>query len=355
MPSRFLPMNGNGMINICNNTIIMKRYLIYLAVAALSLAESCTRDHTVDSVSDSGSRTEVDALFSLRLPANYSSNIASADENLVRNAYILSFRADEGTPDGSEPFDYMSLAYKITDASDTRYKNLVVKLLQKEYPQVFVIITNAKKTVDDLGLAEGSMTKDEVLEALEFSNKEPWHSEMGSNFIPLPMWGETGRETVNTATKTIGTVFLTRMVARLDVVLDAAVDGDKFEITSLHLYNHLTNGRIAPSRASSHWYQTDWRALQPTLPTVDYQKVKGPHAVNTVYAADGTARVPVVYAFESPRPGDGSASDATCLVVGGVVMTVRRRRVSTGWIFRRRTIPAILRDTATFYAITYTG
>ncbi|MCD7969577.1 MAG: hypothetical protein LUF87_04405 [Alistipes sp.] len=292
------------------------RFLLFFLSILLFSAAGCTRDNTtVDTVPDS--RSETNVTFSIRVPASYSDGTATVDENLIKSAYVLSFRADDSIADGDEPYDYSALAYSITDGTSSRYKTISVTLLKKDYPQRLVLITNAKRSVDELNLTAGDYTKDQVLEMLEFSKDDVWHSE-ATEFTPIPMWGESERVTIDDNTSTVNTIVLIRMVSRLDVQKDDAVTDELFTVTSVHLYNHLTAGRIAPNRESTHWDDSEYKALLPTMPTGGNGKVKGPLAASTVTASDGTAVIPTLYAFETETPSDGTAANATCIVIGGI-------------------------------------
>ncbi|MCD8072790.1 MAG: FimB/Mfa2 family fimbrial subunit, partial [Alistipes sp.] len=191
-----------------------------------------------------------------------------------------------------------------------------VTLLKKDHPQKLVLVANAKPAVEALDLIAGGKTKTQVLEMLEFGRTGQWHSEM-TDFIPIPMWGETDDAiTITDDTNRIGTVILTRMVSRIDVIKESNIDDDLFKINSVHIYNRLTNGRVAPSRASTHWDESEYKAILPTMPSADNHKVRGPLAVGAV-ASGSTMVLPTMYAFESEAPSDGAAADATCLVIGG--------------------------------------
>ncbi|MCC8035057.1 MAG: BACON domain-containing protein [Rikenellaceae bacterium] len=295
---------------------MLQRLTILAAVILSWTAVSCTSDVKTETGGPDIGTEEAAVTFALQMPAVYSSETATVDENLVKTLYVLSFKSGDGVADGAEVFDYSSLAYSVTDGTDTRYKTVGVTLLKKDYPQKLVLIANAKQAVEVLNLQSGAKTRDEVLQMLEFGRTGDWHSQM-SEFIPIPMWGEAEDAlTITDNTNRIGTIILTRMISRLDVVKESTIDDDLFTLNSVHLYNRLTNGRVAPNRASTHWDDTEYKAILPTMPSADSHKVKGPLAVDAVQY--GTTMVmPTVYAFEAEAPDDGAAANATCLVIGG--------------------------------------
>ncbi|MCD8072791.1 MAG: hypothetical protein LUE10_06430, partial [Alistipes sp.] len=74
---------------------------------------SCTSDVKTEAGGPDITTEQATVTFALQMPAVYSSETATVDENLVKTLYVLSFKGGDGIADGSEVFDYSALAYSV--------------------------------------------------------------------------------------------------------------------------------------------------------------------------------------------------------------------------------------------------
>jgi hypothetical protein len=141
------------------------------------------------------------------------------------------------------------------------------------------------------------------------------------------MWGESTAETITSSTKTISsTIYLMRMIARIDVKLDTSVSGltSRFKMSSVSLYNTLLGGNIVPDAAKVVTEQrsgaTYLRVNAVTVPPEQTRQL-GP-IFYTDFSAPGTtdvAMIGAIYTFEIAN--STTDAQATCLVVGGLYGT----------------------------------
>lgn len=268
--------------------------------------------------------TDATVTFSLQLPGAKSPAtraLTDADENDVREIDVLVFEPDGGR------FVYRAGASGSQISSpgaDSRTKTFTVTLRQGRFD--LAIVANARATI--LGADIYNFDKTAALARLteEMPDDGKWISETSaSDYRPLPMWGDVGNVTVDEQTDLTGDnrVRLTRMAARVDVMVTG--EANNFKLVSVDLYNYNTRGSIAPDPA--FWDTTDPaspRASVPSVPSLS-QRVFGPvrYDEGEIDAA-GNRTEREIYIFESENHTDAAhrkekvLEDRTCLVVGGV-------------------------------------
>lgn len=296
-----------------------------LVVVLLLSSSGCTFDFD-----EFTSQTDGDALvtFSIQLPDAKSPAtraLDDADEDEVAAIDVLVFKPSGGNYAYSVRCNSSDIN---TDPGDSRKKTFTVKLQQGNFD--LVIVANARSILTGTSLK--GMTKYAVLSALttQMPTGSKWITDKSSaDYTAILMWGDIGDRTINASTDLTGgnAIPLTRMVAKVDVKVDDAVNN--FTLTSVHVFNYNTHGAVVP--ANSAWDASSKIAIAPTVPSastltkgpLDYNNDSGKTEINTVTnSCEGE-----IYLFESENhTGTGHTSgksllDRTCIVVGGVYDT----------------------------------
>ena len=255
--------------------------------------------------------------------------ISATEENIIQTVSVLAFKIDGA----NETFDYaVTASLDPANVAGSATQTFVASLQVQSYQQRFVVVTNASSLVGaQAGNSAKGTAKATVLANLQYdyaSNQDRWAANASYNYGPMPMWGESAAETITSTTRAISsTVYLMRMVARIDVKLDTSVAGltNQFKMKSVALYNTNRGGRMVPDASKvvteQRGGQTYLRVNAPTIPT-SYQpysaRTLGP--INyTDFTAPGTtdvAMIGAIYTFETAAAT--TAAEATCLVVGGL-------------------------------------
>lgn len=281
------------------------------------IALSCTAD-TKQLVSPGG-RDEVTVNFTIKLPASTPVSRAlgeATDEYDVQQIDILAFR-----PDGGE-FVYRS-GYSAEDITGAgQQKSFTATLRTGEFD--IVLLANSHSAITAASLS--GMTKATALASLtaEMPTGGKWVADISAaNFMPFPMWGEAGKVTVDDTTDFTGdnAVRLTRMMARVDVVIDPAVT--RFKLTGVDVYNYNTKGSIVPA-ASGSWDEAEGKAVVPAVPASSVL-TEGPISY-TGDEIDGVKNrcFTEIYLFEAENHTDAThtvgkaLTDRTCVVMGGI-------------------------------------
>ena len=258
--------------------------------------------------------------------------VTATEENTIRTVDVLAFRVDGA----NETFDYAATATATsTSTPGATTQAFVTSLRMRSYPQRFVLVTNARQQVQSVvGSAAQGTPKATLLSQLRFdlaTGQDRWTAVGSQNYTPIPMWGESAPETVSSATRNLtSTILLMRMVARLDVRLDAGVVGlaDRFKIRSVALYNTNSGGRIVPDASKviteQRNGQTYLRVNATSVPAdlAPYSARRPGPIVYTDFTAPGVADVSMagaIYTFETTN--SATDSEATCIVVGGLFGT----------------------------------
>ncbi|NDV81828.1 DUF4906 domain-containing protein [Bacteroides sp. 51] len=300
------------------------------AIMLLALA-ACTDEYNENAPKTDG---DVRVKFAIQLPgANTPATRAleEKDENEVTEIDVLVFNQGSG---GGLAYTAECKGSIETDKTDSKKKTFTVELKQGNYD--LAIIANAHGIV--AATTHKGQTKDEALAALikEMPAGGKWiATKTATGYEPMPMWGDIGPKTINDQTDLTGTnaVPLTRMLARVDVKVDAAVGKSTFELTSVRVYNYNTHGTVAP--ATTAWSKGEEKVTVPTVPSAA-TLTKGPLVYNnednkTEINTTGNNCVGEIYIFEAENHTDTEGDDEskkhknakgllnrTCLVVGGV-------------------------------------
>ncbi len=169
-----------------------------------------------------------------------------------------------------------------SDPADKKSKGTMT-FLAKNTPagntDTFVVLANVASSEATATEALAGKTRTEVMKLFVFSLPENAAWENGK----LPMWGVSSPVVVNHssgADPKLGTVYLVRAVARVDVGLNlsSSVQGaSQFDekaggiagisLTKVYFYNTNNNGRVVPIEDNDHWDSAARKAKQPSLPT----------------------------------------------------------------------------------------
>ncbi|NDV84935.1 fimbrial protein [Bacteroides sp. 51] len=303
-----------------------KSMLRLLAAIMLVAFSACMDEYNENAPETDG---DVRVKFAIQLPGTSTPAtraLGTIDENEVTEIDVLVFnQIGEGG----------GLVYTVgcsendikTDENDSRKKTFIVELRQGKYD--LVIVANAHSIITATTLT--TKTKAEVQDLLTtgMPTGGKWNAtKTAADYKPMPMWGDIGNETINDQTDLTGegAVSLTRMLARVDVKVDAAVSN--FTLSSVRVYNYNTHGAVVPPIAA--WSKDDGKITVPTIPSdseitegpIIYDNKDGKTEINTT---DNNC-VGEIYIFESENHTDAkpehtkakALQDRTCIVVGGV-------------------------------------
>lgn len=163
-----------------------------------------------------------------------------------------------------------------------------------------VVVANADAVVTSAitaatGEGGDSFTKAQFLKHLKYENRSPWAAK-GANPAPLPMYGEASCNAGDFKSGSSVSVKMTRVHARIDVVLEDA----NSDIYFINLYNYMRNTPLRPN------YE---QPLEPSLTTapvrsgIHYQYSVGDSEASPYKSLTGS-----IYVFESPATDDSSLS-----------------------------------------------
>jgi hypothetical protein len=251
--------------------------------------------------------------------------IDGTQENTIETLDVLAFKVESGV----ETFQYWADAKKNAgNIEGAQTQSFTAKLRIKDYPQRFVLITNARSKIETLiaGVQNGEWIgtdKETMLGQLtvDLNGNDRWKAINASNYTAIPMWGETTPKVITSSTTSIdGSIPILRMIAKIEVELDVSdhpAVASEFKLKSVHVYNTNTTGRIVPKPGTAY-VSTGMVAQKASLPA-SVTTVVGPLAYND-FAAPGLTDVAMkgaIYLFETAAKNAGNTLDETCIVVGG--------------------------------------
>lgn len=201
-------------------------------------------------------------------------SLTQAGENEINEDNIRVFVFDK---DGKFSYEALVVAFAPTnEKKDQGTMTLFAKNTPSGNTSTFVMLANVSSAVeaDDL---EGK-TQEEVLDLFTFNMPADGEWNDGE----LPMWGTSGAIRVDHssgAVPKLGTIYLIRAVARVDVGLklsntaegasqfnEKAEGIDGIKLTDIYFYNTNAKGRVAPFKDEATWDASGRKAKQPSLP-----------------------------------------------------------------------------------------
>ena len=304
----------------------MKRLLYYiLPVLLLAVVISSCRDDNEELYPSGGKDGAISVAFTVNMPSKSSPGtyaLDDKDENKITEVDILAFKVSGM----KEEFAYHAKAKSISDlttnGSKKKFETTLFKDGTNQY--VFVILANSTKHIDDVftsGIAKGT-EKDVILSQLKLKDDVGrWitrnSDKSGASYMNIPMWGETAKTVVQDNT-TITGVSLLRMLSKVDIKVALENDSKTFTLSSVHLYNAYSNGRIVPATAN---IDTESSTMKVKNPTTQGTYTKGPIGYDDTNSdLTTTYSVGDIYTFESSVPynsGNAELSKMTCVVIGG--------------------------------------
>lgn len=201
-----------------------------------------------------------------------------------------------------------------------------VPIIVSDIPNDFMIVANARDMIG--GLSEGDTPAD-VAAALQMDFPETgwWVFAAGNpNYKHMPMWGYLKDQTIDEAY--LGqpqNVKLTRMLAKIDVMLGDEVPAEKFTLNDVRVYNFATRGNLVPD-LSFAWESADFSLADYTAPSLPapWGEIMSDGENQFIDAAvtDGRGITGNFYFFEAPAgvaPTTGIDDFVVnpCIVVGG--------------------------------------
>jgi hypothetical protein len=286
----------------------------FVLAAILALAASCVAK--VDEGTPVAGDGEHIVTLSFTVPGPPASR--AMNEDAVETIDVLLF--DQGTGKivyraiGSTPV----LGQFTVKLPDGTYDAVVLANARAMIPAAYPPATTGTSFTND--------TREDVLAAIKQKLSNP-ANKWTADFDRVPMWGYKNNFIVTSGNS--ANVTLTRMIAKIDVVVDTENVTD-FWLESIRLYNYSSEGTIAPAAKSSAPNQdgydnTQWngaKAIAPHLPTGS-KVAAGVHVDYLIDAAPSdevTATPAPVYTFEAAagvaHPVTGWQEN-TCLVIGG--------------------------------------
>lgn len=333
---------------ISSLTIFFRQPLAQLAVflcVFCVLVPGCTKD------TGGGVPVSADFTIQLRIPGNGDSkevrSAAVAAESSIdpQQLYLLLFREQAGkfeyaafytpvtvtagTVDGATVYS-LSLRFPVPDPRDSYRFMVLANLTDDEFAGA------AGPDGSNFKAANGTADPMETIRTgITYAQPGNWPLRP---FRSFPMWGESG---VFTGTShTVGSVSMVRSVARIDVgvnfqrnpdgsypldnMVSQGIDGLKFRVTSVKLYNVPEKGVIGP--AAANYSESGRYVTAPTLPG-NPSIPPAPAYTRCVYtlgdldypsgSTQKRSLTRTLYVPEAANHGISDNGRAVCLVVGG--------------------------------------
>lgn len=272
----------------------------------LCLASACERSDPpgIDPDEESAGAT---VTFLLESNMSLPTRAGAVSDDQIETLDILAFDASGAT----DHYLYSVGSVTVGETATDNIKKVTASVLKSSVPQRFVLIANAAQAVASLGDIPAGSSQSTILTPLTFSRTDPWSSDE-SDFVPVPMWGETVPAVIDDSGISLNATIL-RMASRLEICLSEDIDEKTFRLAGLHIYNANSCGYIVPSESNIIYDSgvSTHRVGAPTLPA-NPLTLSAPLS----HSADAeTGTLPWIYLFEAAA-GSGS-DDAPCIVVEG--------------------------------------
>lgn len=289
----------------------MKRVLEYTTILLLSVAIGCS-SCTNESNGESDATDNAVITLTLKMPQTASTrSISPTDENLIDEVDVLAL---------IEKNSKWVLDYKATKVQKSVSGNILTvkaKVRELPVPQRFVVLANSSSQLTLAAPVQGERIEDieERLICAAGSGVWPANTNESSDFIPFPMYALTDAGTISANDNhTIGTYPMIRMVARIDVSLDAGISN--FVLTEAYLFNYTTAGYIS-------YFKSDFNLTPVIAVRTPAVPAAGDHSGFPVlrtnpYAAHNGEITRTIYTFESEAiTTEAGKTRKTALVIGG--------------------------------------
>lgn len=234
----------------------------------------------------------------------------SVDEATVAELNILVFRGNPAV------LDEYALGTNITlesnaGANKVRFQ---ASLSTHSDPATIVLIANANTQTAAAISAAGGMgaSKAELLSELTYSSP---------GNMPIPMYGEAEVNSITSGMKIEG-VNLTRMLARIDVVNNAAPD---FDLLEVDVVNYHSAGYIAPAWNADTGAMLSALPPSPMIPAASNRQQGIDNAMKYTYSNynGGNGMFGEIYTYEAATTTSGEEhANRVCLILKGTYRSV---------------------------------
>ncbi|NDV60270.1 BACON domain-containing protein [Bacteroides sp. 519] len=320
----------------------MKRILLLLFTSlVLLLSSGCSEEdsnRTITPPNKGETSTEVE--LTLRIPSitNPATRfIGEKEECEIKEVSVLIFiDRDDGngevyfahyygreigvdkaaTPDGGATYKFKTQLKNSENATD-KYRLVVIANMQTAIQKLL-----------NAGSINTSLKKAQVLELIQYEVPEDdgWNATSTTNYTPLPFWGETGKIDLPTSVQNnkLGTIYLLRAVARVDVGLNFLKNGNNkidessepqglsnFKLEEVYVYNVNKKGYVALVNGAN---VNTYSATPPSIPAegkydtpLSYDIADGEYGLkHTIYISEANLNAASM-----------TFANATCVVLGG--------------------------------------
>lgn len=296
------------------------RATLWLSAATLLFMTSCLRDDLTPTAAINGEKARV--TFSLTVPAN-SSPTRSMDETAQKDVQTIDVLVFE-----DDKLWYCSSTDDITSMG-TNKKTFTVEMIQGEGNDL-VILANARGILEEISstVVKGA-AKETVMNALSMHLDNVWNVAADS-YMPFPMSSDPELTSLKNVTiehdKAITGIKLYRMVAKIDVVLgskDGVEAKEKFNLTSVHVYNRNTDGYLKPVFDGAGYVLNANNSRVEGISSdgfMVYSNEGSSESIQYIMADDdgkGYACKNVIFLFEIENTPASTSYDRPCLVIGG--------------------------------------
>ncbi|MBF0647212.1 BACON domain-containing protein [Dysgonomonas sp. GY75] len=283
------------------------------------VTSSCSSEDGNQAISSEATEKEVTVRIAVPA-AQATKSLGNTQEQAIQTIDVLAFRVAD---DGKEYYDYCAkVRPAATNAGAAAVQSYIVTVLEKDYLQRLVVITNTGSKIKDLvdSAPLKGMEKDDMLGGLEFSITSGNKWDTSANYTPLPMWGESQTVRINSSfTALESPVFLLRMVAKINVQLDKSVQGlaNRFKLKSVRVYNTNANGAIVPDPNVITKGTDNKPFVTGATLAATPRSWAGPLVYDNDFSEENISMLNTIYTFETMPPTDKNRSKATGLVIGG--------------------------------------
>ncbi|MCD8072835.1 MAG: fimbrial protein, partial [Alistipes sp.] len=283
----------------------------FLGMLAVIIAMfSCTRDADVilPTAPDTAQVTlsiQVPGLPGKESDGETDTRAMPADEATISEVEVLLFQASGGNFIAS----YTGTDLKI-DPGDASKRTFTLKLEPGTYD--LMVLANSSAIIGSAGLT-ADMTRAEVSENLLLAQSGKWDIAGSALF---PFWGQLLNATIPKGNATLGDISLSRAVAKIDMVMSAAVKAE-FTLQTVSVYHWQSQMALIPDAGTM---QGD-EVIEATQTGSSLTLV--PASGKIIYSGNdidnGESITSKIYLNETPNPGVSDFPVMPCLVVGGIL------------------------------------
>ena len=278
-----------------------KYFYLYTAVILLISGFICSCSTQNEEIETKTEREVVFVFDSESIESSETRSLTDAEEVKVEEVDVLLFSSSGNYVGYAAGYDWN---YNLSSNSGT-FKAYV----QTGTNLTFVIVTNARAEV----IAATKTTLSAFVSSLMVSSTNEWPANINgsSDFRLIPMYGKITGQTVSETYTEIPnnvseSIYLIRMLARIDVSKAATISESDFELTSASIFQRNDKGFVAYNSLDANNNVTS-----TNIPT-SAVKTKLP---NLAYNITSSVLTNSIYTFESK--GINDRTKATAIVVGG--------------------------------------